>query len=948
MNLHSARLPATGLALVLALNCSGFAAIAAERAPETPTDHPTASTRLPIRISWGHRTAGTQPFRIELLAQNARATGAHPVGFETTDRLEDGVCLTRAGDGDVDGLEFELDFTAREIGEIQSVQQIWRYLLEHSDADTAQRLRQDPGYRPDPRKLTLQMDAAGTQGFSLTVDQLLRQHTFWVPELDVFVSAGEPPVSFSEHLAALKPWRGYRVLDEVAREPEPSYADFTSRWEDMGSPAYANPHSVGPGHIVCLAWDSTLAKFGIDRGGNVGNDYGNPDHFGLEFDFGALTPDLVKTWRGQRLTDGLPVVTTTVEKNGVRYELEQFAYPLKGPPPERRGDLPMVLLQRLTLRELTGKAHTVALHLTHRRELAGSGRLSVRQGERELLWENTANGSVLLTVQGGDFALRQSATEGDRGQTNRSELGIALPADGARGLILRLPSAPVPPAELATLLGIDLEAARTETLAFWSNWIARGAQFDVPDEAVNTLFRASLWHARRLPRRPGGAGLEVKIDLPYSNFAYDQHGTPWPVNQAVYVDSMLYDLRGYHDVAAEELAVMFRNNQEPGGHVGGFANWGVYTPSMIYAVAHNYLLSGDRAAFARLLPQTLKAFDWCQDELRTAAEREGPTAGLVLAPLNDLSHAPQAWAFNQAYLFAGPDLLARALAEIGHPRAAEVRATAQALFAAVQRGFAHASMLSPLVQLRDHTWIPFVPGDALTPHRCFDLWYPTDVDTGPLHLSRLKALDPTGPLTTCLLLDHEDNLFYKQRGMANEPVYNQQALAYLWRDEPQPAIRAFYSMLACAFSHTVFEPVEHRWGWGQYFGPPSTDGAWFELYRNMLVQERDDDSLWLCAATPRRWLEDGKRIRVERAPTCYGPVSLTVESHAASGTIIARFSADWRKRPAALLLRLRHPAQKPLRSVRVNGQPWSDFDARKEWVRIPNPTEAGYLVTAEY
>ena len=65
---------------------------------------------------------------------------------------------------------------------------------------------------------------------------------------------------------------------------------------------------------------------------------------------------------------------------------------------------------------------------------------------------------------------------------------------------------------------------------------------------------------------------------------------------------MLYDLRGYHDVAAEELLAMYRNNQEPNGHVGGFANWGVYTPAMIYAVAQNYLLSGDRATFERLLP----------------------------------------------------------------------------------------------------------------------------------------------------------------------------------------------------------------------------------------------------------------------------------------------------------------------------------------------------------
>ena len=78
---------------------------------------------------------------------------------------------------------------------------------------------------------------------------------------------------------------------------------------------------------------------------------------------------------------------------------------------------------------------------------------------------------------------------------------------------------------------------------------------------------------------------------------------------------MLYDLRGYHAVSAEELAAIYRNNQEPNGHVGGYANWGVYTPSMLYAVAQHGLLSGDRATIDALLPATLKAGDWCLAEI---------------------------------------------------------------------------------------------------------------------------------------------------------------------------------------------------------------------------------------------------------------------------------------------------------------------------------------------
>ena len=88
--------------------------------------------------------------------------------------------------------------------------------------------------------------------------------------------------------------------------------------------------------------------------------------------------------------------------------------------------------------------------------------------------------------------------------------------------------------------------------------------------------------------------------------------------------------------------------------------------------------------------------------------------------------------------------------------------------------------------------------------------------------------------------------------------------AYLYRDEPEAAIRAFYSMMACAFSHHQLTPLEHRWAWGQYYMPPSTDGAWFELYRNMLVNELSGDgTLFIGQAVPRAWLADGKIIAKE-------------------------------------------------------------------------------------
>lgn len=788
-------------------------------------------------------------------------------------------------------------------------------------------------------------------GFAITIEQLKRERAIWVPSLDVYVTAGEPFVEFAAHQKTLAPWKGQRVLQQIQGAPEASYEEYTARWEDMGNPIYTNPRPTGAGHIIGLAWDSSIHKFGIDRGAGVRNDFGNPDQFRFWFEFGDITKGIANTWKRQSLHDGLPVVTTVFEREGIRYEVEQFAYPLEGPPRERRGEIPMVLMQRLRVSSLDGKPRRVPITLSHRRAMT-AGLSSIFDVERDgskTVVKNRSFGRTLLEVDGGDGAAVWSGVD-DYDKSGMKRVNLTVPLDvaaqGSRELVVKLPSPTLDDAGAVTLAKLDYENARAETLNFWTGWLTKGAQFQVPEKVVNDLFRASLWHALRLPRRHG-VGADARIDLPYSNFAYDQTGTPWPVNQAVYVDYMLFGLRGYNDVAAEELRAQYHNNQEINGHVSGFANWVVYTPGMLYATAQNYFLSGDRAALDRVLPQSIKAMNWCLEQVRSAERREGPAQGLVSGPLNDLT-GEGTWAFNQAYMYAGLELFGKALEQMGDPRGREARAVAQRLAEAVDRGFRTASAKSPLVQLRDHTWIPYVPCEANTFRRILDDWYPTDVDTGAVHMLRLKAVPPGSDLGDWLLNDHEDNLFFRGWGIANEPVYNQHATAYLERDDVKAVIRTFYSYMASAFSHSALEPVEHRWTHGQYFGPPSTDGAWFELYRSMLVHERDDDSLLLAGFTPRRWLEAGKRVEVRQAPTRFGLLSMTVENKSGGKQLEAEVQMPDRTRPTALLVRFRHPAGLRMRSVTVNGQSWSDFDGEKEWVRVPAPAEKRYAIVVHY
>src|SRR5205814_6130882 len=80
------------------------------------------------------------------------------------------------------------------------------------------------------------------------------------------------------------------------------------------------------------------------------------------------------------------------------------------------------------------------------------------------------------------------------------------------------------------------------------------------------------------------------------------------------------------------------------------------------------------------------------------------------------------------------------------------------------------------------------------------------------------------------------------------------------------------------------------------------------------------ETLRLLFATPRRWLDDGKHITVERAPTMFGELSINVASHLASGTIVAELELPARQPPAKTLIRFRVPAGWRVRSALVDAR----------------------------
>ncbi|OHB79799.1 MAG: hypothetical protein A2W31_08195 [Planctomycetes bacterium RBG_16_64_10] len=120
--------------------------------------------------------------------------------------------------------------------------------------------------------------------------------------------------------------------------------------------------------------------------------------------------------------------------------------------------------------------------------------------------------------------------------------------------------------------------------------------------------------------------------------------------------------------------------------------------------------------------------------------------------------------------------------------------------------------------------------------------------------------------------------------------------------------------------------------------PDNGTAGWFmENFRNLLVME-EGSSLWVARATPRVWLEQGKKITVQNAPTYFGTVAYEISSDVSHGKITARIEIPSRNPLTRTIVRFRHPQAVPIRSVLVNGQSWSGFNADQEVIELTGLT----------
>lgn len=107
------------------------------------------------------------------------------------------------------------------------------------------------------------------------------------------------------------------------------------------------------------------------------------------------------------------------------------------------------------------------------------------------------------------------------------------------------------------------------------------------------------------------------------------------------------------------------------------------------------------------------------------------------------------------------------------------------------------------------------------------------------------------------------------------------------------------------------------------------------LVRWMLVlEDSDEDRLYLAKGVPRDWVGSGKEIRIEQAPTRWGRVSIRLATNAAGKSVVGHVELSGATVPRQVYFKLRLPAQMPLQSVAVNGEPATLQGPHKDTVII--------------
>jgi hypothetical protein len=804
---------------------------------------------------------------------------------------------------------------------------------------------------------------AAQETFSFGVSDLLKWGHVFVPDFGVLVRKAGDTITYAQAEQAWHQSKDKDLYSRVFDEPEQT---FTRAWSD--TPAKAP-------HYIPLSFEGGRQHFGLDEHGAIfcnrrwtqhipGRDTERclwaGDQIAYDFGLPEVDPD------NRTLVDGcLPISVSTWEQDGVRYRQTAFVVPFAGVPKSGErilADDTLVLMMRFEMENIAPTPAEAGLDLRISDD-AGAQRLALDNGLvfvadtdprrlRAVLNAPAPAADYSLELLGPDcIAYRARLTPGDRFRTLEVVIPYVTFTD---------------PPDWEQLRSLRFEEQFGAVRAYWRARVRSGAQMRTPEPMINDFYNAHVSHLLINTEREVGGSDRYLAKV--GTFGYGVYS-----NESCMMISDL-DRRGFHELAERALETWlhyqgtvglpgdFSTSEGQFYGAGGYESGGYnqHHGWVLWCLGEHYWYTRDGAWLRRAAPHIVAGCDWIINERRRTIEEaeRSPLRAIergLLPPgrLEDIGDW-RCWLSTNTYSWWGMDNAARALDAQGHPEGKRLLAEAEAYHQDILAAYMEAMRRSPVVRLRDGSWIPHIPPDVHRRGRSFG-WI-TETLEGAIHLVRCGALPPRDRLATWIIRDFEDNLYLSEQygynltseeferywfsrgGISMQANLLSNPIPYLLRDEPKHFLRAYFNAFAVSYFPDTRMMTEHAlpnigdWRGDHYKSSDEANSTYW--LRLMFVEERGDE-LWLGAAIPRYWLVDGQNIGIENASTYFGPMSVALESRVATGTITMRIEPPLRNPPRVIRARFRHPDGRRMTRVEVNGQAWTRFDPDREWVELP-------------
>jgi hypothetical protein len=636
-------------------------------------------------------------------------------------------------------------------------------------------------------------------------------------------------------------------------------------------------------------------------------------------------------------------------------QVEQLAFASEGGRFESlTGQEPLFALSRITVKNASAAAQDVVLAIQFGEATPGMSVKAVPPpNPRKLVFEapfiRQEDGAYLGCLLTKDlktsFASDAAPAVADR---NRLRIEFALPAGESKTVDLAVPYFPLPKQAGQQLAALRIDDELSGFRKFWARELDRNAQFILPEKRIRDAYRVCVANNLMLIDRDPKSGTLMPHPDPY---AYE---AVWAGDGSVSMQAM--DRMGYHKEVERMLDYFLarQGKDKPEGDVSsadGFFSgdvglkWMNQNGFVLWAMSEHFKLTHDEPWLRRVAGQLVKGCDWIiRERARTKVMENGKKPrhyGLMPKGRPSDLDTVDYWYWTDTYSYMGLRGTADVLAEIGM--------TDEARRLAAEADDYKACILDSIERSIDpKVKPPFVPP---TPY----LVGPPSVDffnktwyslCSPIYMVEAGLLDPRGEKASGINYWLEKYGLYsgmpqfQTRTIDACYVYNQ-SLSQLLRGEPAKFDWTLYSITAYAMGPGTYCTLEchdlvggsNGEAWNANQQPHiHSNSRYIDLVRIALLLE-EGNTLHLLSGAPRGWLADGQTIEIKHAPSYFGEVNFTARSQVASGQITFDLQPlKWHA--PKVVLHVRPPAKYgPIKSVRVNGQEWKDFDSQS--VRLP-------------